>query len=424
MGGIIFVMVNNPLFPPHTYGYLNPVSPLSFYNALINVGFSPNAAAGLTGNAIYESGGNANTIYLNPPTGANSGDAAVGSMQFEGSRGLGIAPTLDSQVQHICNEISSGSQGLTLSQINSASSPSQAAAMVNTLYERPQYPNQSMSSRQSYANQVASMASGNGGSIGSESFSPGDQSAPSDMGPNAVSDQQLNLLQGYYGGTQQDAYGDYQTDLVDGSAPTTADLNSISSGAPSSGTGNSISAMTPDQAAAMGLNPDGSPLGASSDGGISTSLPGPLGAMFGGSSGNQGAGVLGSIGSGSLGALGSGSAGGTGTPSTGGAGLGDTSSGVPVYLTDIAAAGGKGAGPQIQSGLNKVASTSASDIASLNAATKADVATGVTAGTSWTQDFLNAVYDTIPRVLVGFASIILLGMGIWLVGKNEIAKAE
>ena len=106
-------MVDNPNFPPHL-GARNPVSPRDFYNALLNKGFTPAAAAGLTGNAIYESGGNKSVIYLNPATGGNSGDAAVGAMQWEGARGKNIAPTLESQAQHIFDEVSSGSQGITL----------------------------------------------------------------------------------------------------------------------------------------------------------------------------------------------------------------------------------------------------------------------------------------------------------------------
>jgi Phage tail lysozyme len=137
----------------------SPVSPRAFYQALIDKGFSKNAAAGLTGNAIYESGGNANTIWLDPPTGPQTGDAAHGAMQWEGVRKAGLKPTLASHVHKIYEEISSGSQGLSIGELNAARSPEEAAALVNRKYERPRYPGASESQRQSYARRVRQMES-------------------------------------------------------------------------------------------------------------------------------------------------------------------------------------------------------------------------------------------------------------------------
>ena len=67
--------------------------------ALIRKGFTPMAARGLLGNAMYESGGGGRGgVYLDPPTDAfhynwGTGDAAVGAMQFEGKRRYGFDPT-------------------------------------------------------------------------------------------------------------------------------------------------------------------------------------------------------------------------------------------------------------------------------------------------------------------------------------------
>jgi phage baseplate assembly protein gpV len=135
----------------HAREFRSPVSTGDFYNALRAKGFTPAAAAGITGNAIHESGGNADRIWLDPPTGPETGDAAHGAMQWEGARRRGLHPTLDSTVNKIYDEISSGSQGITLGQVNSARSPEAAASMLNHQYERPQYPAQSEGYRERYA---------------------------------------------------------------------------------------------------------------------------------------------------------------------------------------------------------------------------------------------------------------------------------
>lgn len=138
----------------HAREFRSPVSPGAFYRALIAKGYTPDAAAGLTGNAIHESGGNENTIWLDPPTGPETGDAAHGAMQWEGARKRGLKPTLESTVNKIDDEISSGSQNITKSQLNAARSPEEAAALVNTLYERPQYPRASERWREQFARGV------------------------------------------------------------------------------------------------------------------------------------------------------------------------------------------------------------------------------------------------------------------------------
>ena len=81
----------------HAREFRSPVHPLEFQRALVEKGFTPAAAAGITGNAIWESGGDRNTIWLDPPTGPQTGDAAHGAMQWEGRRRDGLRPTLESR---------------------------------------------------------------------------------------------------------------------------------------------------------------------------------------------------------------------------------------------------------------------------------------------------------------------------------------
>lgn len=138
----------------HVHEFRSPVTTQDFFNALRRKGFTANAAAGLSGSGIHESGGNADRIWLDPPTGPETGDAAHGAMQWEGRRKAGLRPTLDSTVNHIYDEIASGSQGLTLEQLNSARTPEEAAALVNRQYERPQYPAASEGLRERYARET------------------------------------------------------------------------------------------------------------------------------------------------------------------------------------------------------------------------------------------------------------------------------
>jgi hypothetical protein len=86
-------------------------------NALIRRGFSPEDASAITGNLIYESGGNqysGHPVILNPPTGGKSGDAAWGSAQWESPRKEHLSsPSLDAQVEQIWNEMHGSERGLT-----------------------------------------------------------------------------------------------------------------------------------------------------------------------------------------------------------------------------------------------------------------------------------------------------------------------
>ena len=146
------------LFSPHRWARgLVPAS--AFNSSLIAKGLSPAAAAGVTGNATWESGAPKGYVYLDPATDANvknwgTGDAAVGSIQWEGARKAGVGPSLESQTKHIADELRAGNQGLSLASLNAIQDPAQAAAAVNRLYERPKDPAASMVQRQAYARHV------------------------------------------------------------------------------------------------------------------------------------------------------------------------------------------------------------------------------------------------------------------------------
>jgi Phage tail lysozyme len=116
--------------------------------ALIKRGFSPEDASAITGNLIYESGGNqysGHPVILNPPRGGQSGDAARGAAQWEkgGGRWEGLSsPSLDAQVDHIWNEMH-GPEARSYAAMRGAKTVGEKAHIVNTMYERPRYPGES-----------------------------------------------------------------------------------------------------------------------------------------------------------------------------------------------------------------------------------------------------------------------------------------
>ena len=129
-------------------------------SALVRRGFSTEEASAITGNLIYESGGNqypGNPVILNPPTGGNTGDAAWGSAQWEGKRKAGLtSPSLDDQVEHIWNEMHGDEPGATAAYaaMRRADTVAEKAAIVNRMYERPQYPGASERDRVRLANEA------------------------------------------------------------------------------------------------------------------------------------------------------------------------------------------------------------------------------------------------------------------------------
>jgi hypothetical protein len=108
--------------------------------ALIRRGFSPEDASAITGNLIFESGGNqyaGHPVILNPPTGGHSGDAAWGSAQWEHPRKEHLSsPSLDAQVEQIWNEMH-GPEARSYEAMRRARTIAEKAHIVNTMYERP-----------------------------------------------------------------------------------------------------------------------------------------------------------------------------------------------------------------------------------------------------------------------------------------------
>lgn len=99
-------------------------------------GFTPVAAAGITGNLQQESG-------INP---AQSGG---GLAQWIGARwtalvsfasGKGLSPnSMQAQLEYLVNELHTQYPS-TVTQLNAATTPAQAATIVSTQYERPSLP--------------------------------------------------------------------------------------------------------------------------------------------------------------------------------------------------------------------------------------------------------------------------------------------
>jgi Phage tail lysozyme len=113
------------------------------------------------------------------------------------------------------------------------------------------------------------------------------------------------------------------------------------------------------------------------------------------------------------------SGGGANTPldtSTGPA-LPDVSMGIPLYITDPSSVGAI-AGARVQAGANTINTGLQKDTAALTSNLTQDVKTSTTAGTSWLQSIQNTIFDTFPRIFTGLGALILIGMGIWLIGKE------
>jgi len=188
------------------------------------------------------------------------------------------------------------------------------------------------------------------------------------------------------------------------------------------GSPNSISQMTPDQAAQMGVDMNGNPLPSGSStptGGGLSSLPGPLGTLFGGGGGSGNALVD---------QLGGGQGGGGLTPQTdqyassGSAGQ-DSSSGAPVYLTDPNAVASK-AGASVQKGAQElgknITETGKAVDQTLNQDTSQITNEATSLGNFTGQLLQNSDTGLLPRIGVGLVAIVLIGLGIWMIGKNEV----
>jgi hypothetical protein len=119
------------------------------WNFLTSKGLSPGAAAGIMGNLQQESS-------LNPGVNADGlaqwgGSRRTAMQNYARSVGL-PSNSLEAQLGYLWQELSTGSGGLSVNQINNLS-PSQAALLFSNNFERPAAWAANNSGRQSYANQ-------------------------------------------------------------------------------------------------------------------------------------------------------------------------------------------------------------------------------------------------------------------------------
>lgn len=118
----------------------------SYRDALTARGLTKVAAAGVVGNIWQESSGDPNA-----PGG--------GLAQWIGSRWQALvsmaktaSPSASQQLDFLVSELKSGSQGLTLAELNQAATPTQAATLFSQKYERPGNP--MLANRIIYADQA------------------------------------------------------------------------------------------------------------------------------------------------------------------------------------------------------------------------------------------------------------------------------
>jgi hypothetical protein len=163
---------------------------------------------------------------------------------------------------------------------------------------------------------------------------------------------------------------------------------------------NFIRAMTPDELAAG--------QGAGDQGGGGKGLPGPIGDLFKKLPKNPLTDLLGK--------------GGGLTPQTdqfasSGAAGQDSSAGQPVFLTDPNAVATK-AGKSVQEGAQKLGSNIKETGSALDQTLNSDTGQVTGTATGLTQYLGNLVYDVFPRIAVAAGAVIMLGMGLWLIGRN------
>jgi len=97
----------------------------------------------------------------------------------------------------------------------------------------------------------------------------------------------------------------------------------------------------------------------------------------------------------------------------------DTGAGAPIVITDISAAGGKGAGPQIQAGLNQAGKAVQTTGQALDQTLTSNTQSAEQTGTGWFQYVGNLLFNLLPRFSVGVLAIVLIGLGIWLMGIEQ-----
>jgi hypothetical protein len=97
----------------------------------------------------------------------------------------------------------------------------------------------------------------------------------------------------------------------------------------------------------------------------------------------------------------------------------DQGSGVPVVITDISGAGGKGAGPQIQKGLETAGKNVQDTGAKLDSTLNQDTGQVTSTGTGWLQYLANLWFDAVPRIGLGLLALIIVLLGFWMIGRQQ-----
>ena len=125
------------------------------YEYYLSKGLSKNAAAGIVGNLMQESGMN--------PNASGDGGKAFGLAQWHPDRRKNMKDTsFYGQLDYVLNE--QGESKRMLEAVNNASSPEEAAYLFGKIYERPGTPN--WNKRQSYAKKLTEYQ------FGGQSYNP------------------------------------------------------------------------------------------------------------------------------------------------------------------------------------------------------------------------------------------------------------
>lgn len=226
---------------------------------------------------------------------------------------------------------------------------------------------------------------------------PGTSQTPNAANPGGVSDAQFDYSTDYTGGGGGP---------VDASQAFTAD--------PYATLGQNDYRLTPDQPLPGG---DGGLSGSDTSGGTGGGLPGPL-AMLGGGSGGSPFDTSGMNPIGSLSSMGGGLTPQTNSFAQSGSAGTDSSTGAPVYLTDPNAVASK-AGVSVQEGAKKLGEDVTKSEQHASAGLTADTGSLTSTATGITQYAGNLLYDAIPRIVAGIGALVLLGLGIWMIGKDS-----
>jgi len=222
--------------------------------------------------------------------------------------------------------------------------------------------------------------------------------------------------------------------------PSSTDATSPAATVPDSA---SISQMTPDQAANMGMNLDGtSQFSSGADNGPSSlavasgstsagsSSLGSIPSMLGGANGAGLGQITGALGGGATGANS------FGTPSSPATGSGGSDSGGSagggangpfvgpagtMAVEDLSKSTSK-AGTTVAKGATdaakKVSDSLTSNTKTITQATTADTKSVTSTATGLTQYLGNLAYDLLPRGVAGIAAVLVIGAGIWMIGKE------